>query len=288
MNKGRSVSRTLEAITGAMALVLVVTSAILANGAYDEMRLARRIVTASGITRDLFTAMQYRRIEFGTVNTALVSPLPVDRETWRQIVQLRARSTAALDRARTPRAPVRAGHQRSPRRARRNGARSRARSRPGRSARRYGAHREHRTCRNRGDGGASYIAAGRRGGVIPARDTKKPRRLPARRAIPSPDRWESRRHTTEVRSFNKRFPPDPVPINDRFSLSSRFWRCGFSSASNRTAIWPSCTGVRLDHPPVYAALLETMLHGSRHAGQDVQVTSLALTTEVKRWVHPLC
>jgi signal transduction histidine kinase len=99
MSKVLSVSRTLEAITGAMALVLVVTSAILANGAYDEMRTARRIVTASGITRDLFTAMQYRRIELGTVNTALVSPRPVDTETWHEIVQLRAHSTAALNAA---------------------------------------------------------------------------------------------------------------------------------------------------------------------------------------------
>ena len=46
MGKALSVRRTLEAITGAMALVLVVTSAILANGAYDEMRRAGRIVTA--------------------------------------------------------------------------------------------------------------------------------------------------------------------------------------------------------------------------------------------------
>ncbi|HEX4080923.1 MAG TPA: HAMP domain-containing sensor histidine kinase [Rhizomicrobium sp.] len=99
MGKALSVSRTLEAITGAMALVLVVTSAILANGAYGEMRRAGRIVTASGIARDLFTSMQYRRVELGTVNTALVSPRAVDGETWREIVQLRAHSTAALNEA---------------------------------------------------------------------------------------------------------------------------------------------------------------------------------------------
>ncbi len=99
MGKALSVSRTLEAITGAMALALVVISAILANRAYDEMRMAGRIVTASGITRDLFTAMQYRRIELGTVNTALVSPRAVDAETWHEIVQLRAHSTAALNAA---------------------------------------------------------------------------------------------------------------------------------------------------------------------------------------------
>jgi signal transduction histidine kinase len=97
MSKALSVSRTLEAITGAMALVLVVTSAILAIGAYDEMRTAGRIVIASGIARDLFTAMQYRRIELGTVNTALVSPRAVDGKTWHEIVQLRAHSTAAMN-----------------------------------------------------------------------------------------------------------------------------------------------------------------------------------------------
>src|SRR5580704_7919873 len=99
MSKALSVSRTLEAITGAMALVLVVTSAILAIGAYDEMRTAGRIVTASGIARDLFTAMQYRRIELGTVNTVLVSPRAVDAATWHDIVQLRAHSNAALNSA---------------------------------------------------------------------------------------------------------------------------------------------------------------------------------------------
>jgi tryptophan 2,3-dioxygenase len=99
VSKALSVSRTLEAITGAMALVLVVTSAILANGAYHEMRRAGRIVAVSGITRDLFTSMQYRRIELGTENTALVSPRAVDAETWREIVQLRAHSTAALNAA---------------------------------------------------------------------------------------------------------------------------------------------------------------------------------------------
>jgi signal transduction histidine kinase len=97
MSKGLSVSRTLVAITGAMALALVVTSAILANGAYDEMRTDTRIVTASGIVRDLFTSMQYRRFELGTVNTVLESPRAVDAETWADIEQVRARSTAALN-----------------------------------------------------------------------------------------------------------------------------------------------------------------------------------------------
>ncbi|MGD0192138.1 MAG: HAMP domain-containing sensor histidine kinase [Rhizomicrobium sp.] len=99
MSQALSVRRTLEAITGAMALVLVVTSAISANDAYDEMRVAGRIVTASGIARDLFTSMQYRRVELGTVNTVLVSPHAVDAETWRDIVQLRAHSIATLNAA---------------------------------------------------------------------------------------------------------------------------------------------------------------------------------------------
>jgi signal transduction histidine kinase len=97
MNRALSVSRTLVAITGAMALALVVTSAIFANGAYDEMRTDTRIVTASGIARDLFMSMQYRRFELGTVNTVLESPRAVDAETWADIEQVRARSTAALN-----------------------------------------------------------------------------------------------------------------------------------------------------------------------------------------------
>jgi len=99
MSKSLSVRRTLEAITGAMALVLAVTCAILANGAYDEMRMAGRIVTASGIARDLFMSMQYRRFELGTVSTVLESPRAVDAETWTDIEQMRARSTDTLNRA---------------------------------------------------------------------------------------------------------------------------------------------------------------------------------------------
>src|SRR5580704_2959162 len=99
MSKALSVSRTMVAITGAMALVLVVTSAILANRAYDEMRTAGRIVTASGIARDLFMSMQYRRFELGTVSTVLESPRAVDAETWTDIEQMRARSTDTLNRA---------------------------------------------------------------------------------------------------------------------------------------------------------------------------------------------
>ncbi len=99
MSKTLSIRRTLEAITGAMALVLVVTSAILANGAYDEMRMAERIVAASGITRDLFMSMQYRRFELGTVSMVLESPRAMDAETWADIEQVRARSTATLNRA---------------------------------------------------------------------------------------------------------------------------------------------------------------------------------------------
>src|SRR5580704_5969206 len=99
MSKALSVRRTLEAITGTMALVLVVTSAISANDAYDEMRTAGRIVTASGIARDLFMSMQYRRFELGTVSTVLESPRAVDAETWTDIEQMRARSTDTLNRA---------------------------------------------------------------------------------------------------------------------------------------------------------------------------------------------
>lgn len=99
MGKSPSVRRTLEAITGAMALVLVVISAISANDAYDEMRIAGRIVIASGIARDLFMSMQYRRVELGTVSMVLESPRAVDAETWADIAQVRARSTTALNRA---------------------------------------------------------------------------------------------------------------------------------------------------------------------------------------------
>ncbi|HEY6577703.1 MAG TPA: hypothetical protein VIY09_00140, partial [Rhizomicrobium sp.] len=99
MGKALSVRRTLEAITSAMALVLVVISAILANRAYDQMRRAERTVTASGITRDLFMSMQNRRFELGTVSTVLESPRAADAETWADIEQVRARSTAALNRA---------------------------------------------------------------------------------------------------------------------------------------------------------------------------------------------
>jgi len=92
-----SVQFLLTALFGLMATGLV-------GGLWpvDELGLAatRDRAAQNGsrqpITRHLFLAMQNMRIERGTVSAALIEKEPIDAATWKDIQNLRARSTPAL------------------------------------------------------------------------------------------------------------------------------------------------------------------------------------------------
>jgi signal transduction histidine kinase len=99
VRKFASIKVLLQAVTGLMALALVLVFATSAQRASSGRAAAERIHTVISVSRDLFMAMQTIRVERGTVNTSLETATPVDPDTRREIASLRKRSNAALDSA---------------------------------------------------------------------------------------------------------------------------------------------------------------------------------------------
>ena len=99
MKRFVSISWLLQAITGTLAIVLVMIFALSAHRAWQHRIVAWRVAAVAGISRDLFTALQNLRVERGTVNTALSTAATVDPNTERDIVELRGRSDRALESA---------------------------------------------------------------------------------------------------------------------------------------------------------------------------------------------
>jgi signal transduction histidine kinase len=99
VRKIASIKIQLQAITGLMALALVVVFATSAERAYDRRISAQHIHAVVDVSRDLFMAMQTIRFERGTVNTGIEMATRIDAGTRGDIVTLRARSNAALDSA---------------------------------------------------------------------------------------------------------------------------------------------------------------------------------------------
>jgi methyl-accepting chemotaxis protein len=96
MKRFFSLSVLLQAITGVMALVLVVSFGISAEHAWERRATALRISAVASISRDLFLAMQDIRVERGTVNTALSTAEAASSETRGEIAALRVKSEEAL------------------------------------------------------------------------------------------------------------------------------------------------------------------------------------------------
>ena len=96
MKRFLSLSVLLQAITGVMALALVVTFGIAAERAWKGRATALRVSAVASISRDLFLAMQDIRVERGTVNTALSTAAAASSETQGEIAALRVKSEEAL------------------------------------------------------------------------------------------------------------------------------------------------------------------------------------------------
>jgi signal transduction histidine kinase len=99
MSKRLSISLLLQAITGLMAIALVVSFAIVAGDAYKRMQTAERVLITADVSRDLFMAMQNLMVERGTLNTALAIPPVIDGMTAGTVTTLRAQSELALNSA---------------------------------------------------------------------------------------------------------------------------------------------------------------------------------------------
>ena len=94
-----SIKVLLQALTGLMALALIAIFATSAERAFTRRATAEHIREVVAISRDLFLAMQNIRVERGTVNTSIETAAPIDPETQREVIALRARSNAAFDAA---------------------------------------------------------------------------------------------------------------------------------------------------------------------------------------------
>jgi signal transduction histidine kinase/ActR/RegA family two-component response regulator len=99
MNRPFSISTLLQAITGLVVAVLAGLCAVSAGNAYWRHEAAQRVLFATDVSRDLFTAMQSLRVERASTlaDIELKDPMTVEAATRSQA--RRDRSDAALDRA---------------------------------------------------------------------------------------------------------------------------------------------------------------------------------------------
>ena len=98
MKRFLSLSLLLQAITGLMAIALVAACAVSAGQAYQRREAAQRVLFITGVSRDLFTAMQNLRLERAGVGFALWSPEATSDPTGK-LAAVRGRADGALDRA---------------------------------------------------------------------------------------------------------------------------------------------------------------------------------------------
>jgi signal transduction histidine kinase len=91
-----SISALLQAVTGLMAIALVIGSSVLAMRAFQNLRESERVLATADISRDLFMAIQNLMVERGTVNTALATPRLIDTLTADTITSLRTEAEQSL------------------------------------------------------------------------------------------------------------------------------------------------------------------------------------------------
>jgi two-component system, sensor histidine kinase len=95
----QSISLRLQAIVGLLVILLVAGCATFAVQAYERRVEADRVVAITGVSRDLFAAMQTVRLERGAINAALATPSTPTVENVAHRARLRDGSRAALDSA---------------------------------------------------------------------------------------------------------------------------------------------------------------------------------------------
>jgi len=91
-----SISVLLQTVIGVMASVLVAAFSVSAFYAYQREYSAVRVLGIADVTRDIFDAMKYLRIERGTISTALAVPEPASPQAMHEIAMLRANADAAF------------------------------------------------------------------------------------------------------------------------------------------------------------------------------------------------
>ena len=98
MKRFLSLSLLLQAVTGLMVAALVAACAVSAGQAYQRREAAQRVLFITGVSRDLFTAMQNLRLERAGVGNALWRP-EATPDPAGKLAAVRGRADGALDRA---------------------------------------------------------------------------------------------------------------------------------------------------------------------------------------------
>ena len=98
MKRFLSLSLLLQAITGLMVAALVTACAVSAGQAFQRREASQRVLFITGVSRDLFTAMQNLRLERAGIGIALWRPEGT-ADPAGKLAATRARADGALDRA---------------------------------------------------------------------------------------------------------------------------------------------------------------------------------------------
>jgi signal transduction histidine kinase/CheY-like chemotaxis protein len=96
MNRLLSIRVLLQVITGLMVLGLIAVCGLSAVHAFERRQAAARIVHVTGVSRDLFDAMQGLRLERGLMAGALATPEAHPLDTPAPVKAMRDHSAAAL------------------------------------------------------------------------------------------------------------------------------------------------------------------------------------------------
>ena len=99
MNRSWSISTLLQAITGLVVAVLAGLCAVSAVNAYWRHEAAQRVLFATDVSRDLFAAMQYLRVERATTLAEIELPDQMTADAANRSQARRDLADAALDRA---------------------------------------------------------------------------------------------------------------------------------------------------------------------------------------------
>ena len=97
MNERHSIRMSVQAVVGLLVAILVIACAAFARDAFQQQRLAQRVLAATTVQRDLFVAMNALRLERGETEAVAVEPggpAPAQRVAF--VLRLRARSDAAV------------------------------------------------------------------------------------------------------------------------------------------------------------------------------------------------
>ena len=97
MNERHSIRLSVQAVVGVLVGIVIIACIGFAHDAFQQRRLAQRVLAATTVQRDLFVAMNALRLERGETEAVAVEPGgPASAQRVAFVQRLRAHSDAAL------------------------------------------------------------------------------------------------------------------------------------------------------------------------------------------------